>query len=1085
MKKLFILSILMVFFMLAVTASALPNPASTYCIEMGYDLVGEMCVFNSNTSCEQWAFYNGECGQNYTHDVECAQAGENSGVAVKCCEGLTSISHSQLTDSGVCAEIMGGYPTCSDCGNGICEEWENECNCGDCKIGDVNSDGKVDSTDALMIQSYVKGLTNFDASQKIKGDVNLDTMITYLDSYIIMMYDVDLIPVLPHVATKYGDVNLDGKVDSTDALIVSTFVETESLSGFKNIANADVNKDGEITKEDADKILQMDVESCYDSDATNMYPEGKNYFEKGVCKDSGGTNPDSCATGSDGSVLLTEYYCNSGKCDVAKDSTTNQYGIKCAYGCKDGACLDEIKCTDSDGGNNINVYGIAEGTNGIEKDTCGLKLETGQISYVSSCKENCGVIEAICNPSGTSTTMPLQGCSYGCKDGACVRYIEENLPPVIDGGSAPTVLKVGERGTWTIKAHDPENGVLSYAVDWGEYYIKNDGTSSITATAQEVSQTSTFTHSYSRAGTYTATFTITDDHQQTAKTSTTVKVEGEVNICSERQKIDITNVRNSNGKISVDYLIGPDINTIEVLFGHSHGGDLRKCELELMSSCGVSSSDPYARCSVTTNCKYPSDSGPYIVTIHDRKCGLSDSFKFGGVIQEKWYRHARWECYDGTVGPGYEDEEVRPPEVGPDSPSITSTSGLTGAVVGILEEKTETAVVMETVQGTSIEIPFICKSYDQWKKEAEEFCRGRCSNIEEQVTKCGVNSFSVWEECYPPIERCADSDGGKNYYEKGTTKSGFGKVETDVCTYCTGLCIEGEPCEMYCGAVIEYFCGREGIEAITYTCPNGCKDGECVLSLHTKCTTDLDCGKPEKTRYCSGDSACVKSSHPQCLNPGTNEAQCSTISTGGCEICRNGCRDGKCIEGKCGNGICEENEICDVDCCENYCQLHCPYGYAEGSCHCKCKEGDDVVCTDSDEGPNYYIPGIAVGPGGSFFSDICDVNGKILQEGICTKEGRVSSSKFECPNGCEKGACVEEGTTTCSGCSYESACLPVGFRRGSQYCDIDHQMKEQKTGTDACDNHHECSSNVCVSGKCVSPSFIDAIISWFTSLFGG
>jgi len=49
----------------------LPNPASAYCVKLGYELeivdeadgqVG-MCIFPDGTQCEEWSFFNGECGQ--------------------------------------------------------------------------------------------------------------------------------------------------------------------------------------------------------------------------------------------------------------------------------------------------------------------------------------------------------------------------------------------------------------------------------------------------------------------------------------------------------------------------------------------------------------------------------------------------------------------------------------------------------------------------------------------------------------------------------------------------------------------------------------------------------------------------------------------------------------------------------------------------------------------------------------------------------------------------------------------------------------------------------------------------------------
>jgi putative hemolysin len=47
----------------------LPNPASQYCQEQGYDLemrtdaagTAGYCIFPDGTECEEWAFYRGEC----------------------------------------------------------------------------------------------------------------------------------------------------------------------------------------------------------------------------------------------------------------------------------------------------------------------------------------------------------------------------------------------------------------------------------------------------------------------------------------------------------------------------------------------------------------------------------------------------------------------------------------------------------------------------------------------------------------------------------------------------------------------------------------------------------------------------------------------------------------------------------------------------------------------------------------------------------------------------------------------------------------------------------------------------------------
>ncbi len=107
-------------------------------------------------------------------------------------------------------------------------------------------------------------------------------------------------------------------------------------------------------------------------------------------------------------------------------------------------------------------------------------------------------------------------------NGACTTSGTNN-PPTISGVSGPTSLSVNEVGTWSVQANDPENQTLSYSVSWGDEYgypmMMDAAVSSPT-----YSQTSTFTHQYRSAGTYTVRVTVTDSGGQSATTSITVRV---------------------------------------------------------------------------------------------------------------------------------------------------------------------------------------------------------------------------------------------------------------------------------------------------------------------------------------------------------------------------------------------------------------------------------------------------------------------------------------------------------------------------------------------------------------------------------
>jgi len=73
---------------------------------------------------------------------------------------------------------------------------------------------------------------------------------------------------------------------------------------------------------------------------------------------------------------------------------------------------------------------------------------------------------------------------------------------------------------------------------------------------------------------------------------------------------------------------------------------------------------------------------------------------------------------------------------------------------------------------------------------------------------------------------CADSDGGTNYYVKGTVTVS-GQSVTD---FCWNYRDNYGPCEgnMSGCVLVEHYCAGNQIGKTQYNCPNGCKDGACV-----------------------------------------------------------------------------------------------------------------------------------------------------------------------------------------------------------------------------------------------------------------
>lgn len=139
-----------------------------------------------------------------------------------------------------------------------------------------------------------------------------------------------------------------------------------------------------------------------------------------------------------------------------------------------------------------------------------------------------------CKCAPVACAQDVNTCSDGsyakrvppsCEFTPCPDQITINQPPIIYGASGPTYLRINEVGTWTIKASDPEKGSLSYSVSWGDSELDQAAPTALKSTEQSFTQSSSFTHSYSKIGIYTITIIVTDNQGLTARTTLNVKVE--------------------------------------------------------------------------------------------------------------------------------------------------------------------------------------------------------------------------------------------------------------------------------------------------------------------------------------------------------------------------------------------------------------------------------------------------------------------------------------------------------------------------------------------------------------------------------
>jgi hypothetical protein len=72
---------------------------------------------------------------------------------------------------------------------------------------------------------------------------------------------------------------------------------------------------------------------------------------------------------------------------------------------------------------------------------------------------------------------------------------------------------------------------------------------------------------------------------------------------------------------------------------------------------------------------------------------------------------------------------------------------------------------------------------------------------------------------------------------------------------------------------------------------------------------------------------------------------------------------------------------------------------------------------------------------------------------------------------------------SCDGCRLNDGCIPIGYRLGKEYCDVEDKLTDQLIEGSVCENSFECFSNVCISGKCVSNDLWQKFLSWLKKFF--
>lgn len=270
---------------------------------------------------------------------------------------------------------------------------------------------------------------------------------------------------------------------------------------------------------------------------------------------------------------------------------------------------------------------------------------------------------------------------------------------------------------------------------------------------------------------------------------------------------------------------------------------------------------------------------------------------------------------------------------------------------------------------------------------------------------------------------CYNSDGGLNYFTKGFLNYTNYEGET---FFSYDVCVNET-------TLVEGFCGPN---SIMYDCPTGCRDGACInVPFEDETCYNSDGGLNYFTKgYAVG-----------CNDPFAEVCEPIKIS----DTCLQWDEEGASIWADYGERV---QEVTCVLGGPDVTEYLCPNGCLNGAC-IDISSGD-FVCTDTDKGR------------------------------ICLKSVNPITDEpipIEIPDSFKKETILQ---SLCLGCLKEDTCYPLGYRREGNFCSENKNFVQQLKADSICDNNFECTSNVCVSGKCISDSFIQRILNWFTRLFG-